>query len=204
MMKTVASLALAIAAVPVTALSAAPRPDTPPGIAACIVDNDAKDVRALLNTLPGSPEERRVGAKVMVYYGGCNDNSVATGQIAWRERAEIANAALLSRLDSVRFDAVSPTREGWKLAMAEGKTAGTDYDAGSVSMRQFGDCVVAIAPAAAFRLARSPRNSGEEAAAITALSPTLGDCIAPGQNFKVRRADLRLIVAEPLYHLIAK
>ncbi|MEO5493854.1 MAG: hypothetical protein ABIR08_07485 [Sphingomonas sp.] len=178
-------------------------PDTPPEIATCVVDNDLKDVRTLLNTLPGSPEERRAGERILVYYGGCNDNTVVTGQIAWRERAEIANAALLLRLDGA-LDAASPTREGWKLAMASGKTAGTDYDAGSVSMRQFGDCVVAIAPVAALRLARSPRDGGDEASAIAALSPTLGDCIAPGQNFKVKRADLRLILAEPLYHLIAK
>jgi hypothetical protein len=53
-------------------------------------------------------------------------------------------------------------------------------------------------------LARSPRDSGDEAAAITALSPMLGDCIAPGQNFKLKRANLRLILAEPLYHMISK
>jgi hypothetical protein len=184
--------------------SLAKSPDTQSEIAECIVDNDIKDVRTLLNTLPGSIEERRAGAKVMVYYGGCNDNKIATGQIAWRERAEIANAALLSRLEGSQFDAATTPRDGWKLAVASGKVVGTDYNASSVSMRQFGDCVVAIAPVAALRLARSPRDSGDEAAAISAQSPTLGDCIAPGQNFKVKRADLRLILAEPLYHMISK
>ncbi|MEO5937804.1 MAG: hypothetical protein ABIQ43_02205 [Sphingomonas sp.] len=194
---TIAGLLAAATALPVYA-------DTDrDAVAECVVDNDFRDVRAMLNTLPGSPEERRAGAKIMVFYGGCNDNKVVTGQIAWRERAEIANAALLSRIGGSRFDAAAPARDGWKLAVA-GKVAGTDYDAGSASMRQFGDCVVAIAPAAALRLARSTRDSGEESAAIAALSPTLGDCIAPGQNFKVKRADLRLIVAEPLYHLLAK
>ncbi|MBS0478114.1 MAG: hypothetical protein JSR79_02305, partial [Proteobacteria bacterium] len=97
----------------------------------------------------------------------------------------------------------SSSGDGWKLAVA-GKTAGVDYDAGSASMRQFGDCVVAIAPADALRLARSPRGSGEESAAIAALAPTLNNCLASGQNFKLKRADLRLVVAEPLYHLLGK
>lgn len=203
MMKIVVSLACVLATAPVPALSAAPNPESPGNIAACIVDNDLKDVRALLSTLPGSPEERRIGAKIMAFYGGCNDNRVASGQIGWRERAEIANAALMWRLGGAKFDAASPTRNGWRLAVA-GKTAGADYDASAVSMRQFGDCVVAVAPAAALRLAQSPHDGPEEAAAITVLVPTLNDCIAPGQNLKVKRADLRLIVAEPLYHLVSK
>lgn len=172
-------------------------------VAECVVDNDLKEVRTLLNTLPGSPEERRIGTKVMAFYGGCNDNKIVAGQLAWRERAEIANAALLWRLDQSPFDAATTSRDGWKLAVA-GKTAGTDYDAGSASMRQFGDCIVAVDPAASLRLARSSRGSGEEAAAITALAPTLNDCLAPGRNFKLKRADLRLIVAEPLYHMVSK
>jgi hypothetical protein len=135
---TIAGLLAAATALPVYAQT------DRDAVAECIVDNDIKDVRTLLNTLPGSIEERRAGAKVMIYYGGCNDNKIATGQIAWRERAEIANAALLSRLEGSRFDAASPPADGWKLAVTSGKVAGTDYNASSVSMRQFGDCVVAI------------------------------------------------------------
>ncbi|QDZ07199.1 hypothetical protein FPZ24_06660 [Sphingomonas panacisoli] len=196
---TIAGLLGAATALPVHAEKEVDRA----AIAECVVDNDIKDVRTLLNTLPGSPEERKAGDRIMVYYGGCNDNKVMAGQIAWRERAEIADAALRSRFGGKQFDAASPARDGWKLAVA-GKTAGTDYDAGSASMRQFGDCVVAVAPGAAVRLAQSSRKSDEETAAIAALAPTLNDCIAPGQNFKVKRADLRLIVAEPLYHMMAK
>ena len=172
-------------------------------VAECVVDNDIREVRLLLNTLPGSPEERRIGAKVMAFYGGCNDNKIVAGRLAWRERAEIANAALMWRLARSPFDPAATPRNGWKLAVS-GKVAGTDYDAGSASMRQFGDCIVAIDPAAALRLARSSPNGSDEAAAIKILAPTLNDCLAPGVNFKLKRADLRLVVAEPLYHLIAK
>lgn len=195
---TIAGLLAAATALPVQAET------DRDAVAECVVDNDLRDVRALLNTVPGSPEERRTSDRIMVYYGGCNDNKIMTGRLAWRERAEIANAALMARIGRSQFDAASASRDGWKLAMTSGKVAGTDFDAGSVSMRQFGDCIVTLAPVAAVQLARSARGSGDEAAAIATLAPTLNDCIAPGQNFRVKRADLRLIVAEPLYHLTSR
>ncbi len=171
-------------------------------IAQCVVDNDMTDVRTLLKTLPGSVDERRVGARIMVYYGGCDDNRTASGQVAWRERAEIANAALLNRLETARFDPASPPpRASW--ALVAGETA-FGSDRRLVAIRQFGDCVVALAPAKALRLAKSARGGADEAGAIAALRPALNDCLPPRENFTVKRDDLRLILAEPLYHMISK
>ena len=171
-------------------------------VAQCVVDNDTHDAKALLATLPGSSDERRASAKLMDIYGGCSDNRVVTGQIAWRERAEIANAALLSWLERGRFDAATPPpRARWALTVGDSQFG---YDRNLVSIRQFGDCVVALNPADALRLARSDRGSGDERAAIAALVPALNDCLAPGKNFTTKRDDLRLIVAEPLYHMISK
>lgn len=175
-------------------------------VATCIVDNDSRDVKTLLRTLPGSAEERAVGRKIMVFYGGCADNRVATGEIGWRERAEIAHAALLGLLDTPRFDdarfvTAAPPRADWALAVT-GSRGG--YNQRLVSIRQFGDCVAGLAPGNALRLVRSEAGSAGEAAAIAALKPAMNDCLAPGKNFTVKRADLRLIVAEPLYHMISK
>lgn len=193
---TVGGLFAAVIAIPAHAA-----PDSA-DVAQCVVDNDMPDVQALLNTVPGSSEERRAGVRVLIYYGGCDDNRTATGDIAWRERAEIANAALLSGLDRARFDAASPPpRARWALTGIEGSAG---YSPKLVSIRQFGDCVVALAPANALRLARSPTGSADEAAAIDALQPALSDCIAPGQRFALKRADMRLVLAEPLYHMIVR
>lgn len=171
-------------------------------VARCVVDNDAHDARMLLATLPGSNDERRASTKLMDIYGGCSDNRLVTGQIAWRQRAEIANAALLSWLERGRFDPASPPpRARWALAVGDGQSG---YDRSLVSIRQFGDCVVALNPADALRLARSERNSADERGAIGALAPALNDCLEPGKNFTVKRDDLRLIVAEPLYHMLSK
>lgn len=175
-------------------------------VAQCVVDNDMTDVKALLKTLPGSGEERRAGGRVMVYYGGCSDNTTAIGLIAWRERAEIARAALLDRFgegrfDDARFDAAAPPRAQWALVVA---AAAGGYDESLVAIRQYGDCIVGAAPGSALRLTRSTPGSTDEALAIAALKPAMSDCLTPGQNLRVKREELRLIVAEPLYHMISK
>lgn len=176
----------------------ASEPSSGPDVAECVVDNDPREVRKLLDTVPGSGDEARASRGILVYYGGCSDNRVATGNLAWRERAEIAYAALENRLDNGRFDATSPPpRARWALMSTGGNRK-------LIAVRQFGDCVVGLAPAGALRLVQSTAGSRDEAAAIDALRPSLNDCLAPRQNFTVKRADLRLIVAEPLYHMLSK
>ena len=183
---------------------AAPQPDTPSEIAACVVDNDAADVRKLLNTVPGSPAEAAAAKPVMGYYGGCNDNKGAGGVLAWRDRAEIANAALIKRMGKKTPDVAAASQPGWALDIGKGKVAGADYNAAAVGTRMFGDCVVRAAPQAAVDLARSDVGGAAERTAIEQLSPVLAPCIPAGQNMRVKRADLRLLVAEPLYHLLGK
>lgn len=167
-------------------------------VAECVVDNDLREVRKLLDTVPGSEDETRAARGVLVFYGGCSDNRVATGNLAWRERAEIAYAALEDRLGKGSIDTASaPPRARWALLSTSGNQR-------LVAVRQFGDCVVDLAPVKALRLVQSSVGSRDEAAAIDALRPSLNDCIAPRQNFTVKRGDLRLIVAEPLYHMLSR
>jgi hypothetical protein len=183
----------------------APAPDTPPEIAACVVDNDPGGVRILLRTTPGSPAESAAAGPVMQYYGGCNDNKAVNGAIAWRERAEIANAALVKRIGKKSSDVVAAAAQpGWAFTLGNGLVAGSDYNSAAVGMRMLGDCIVRAAPQASVDLARSDAGSAAESAAIGQLSAVLAPCIPAGQNMRVKRADLRLIVAEPLYHLLGK
>jgi hypothetical protein len=206
MIKVVISSAVVLAASLSSPLAAAPMPgstgDTAAAVAECVVDNDADDVRILLKTIPGSPAEAAAAKPVMDYYGGCNDNKAMGGAIAWRERAEIANAALIKRMGKRSPDVSAASQPGWALDIGKGKVAGADYDAGSVGTRMLGDCIVRAAPQAAVDLARSATGSAAEQAAIGQLSTVLAPCIPAGQNMRVKRTDLRLIVAEPLYHLL--
>jgi hypothetical protein len=185
--------------------SPSPAPDTPADVAACVVDNDPRHVRILLSSTPGSPAETAAAGPVMQYYGGCNDNKAVNGTIAWRERAEIANAALLKRIGKASSDvAAAAAQPGWGFTLPSGLVAGTDYDSAAVGMQMLGDCIVRAAPQAAVDLARSDAGSVEEGVAIGRLSPALAPCVPAGQNMRVKRADLRLVVAEPLYHLVGR
>jgi hypothetical protein len=171
--------------------------------AECVVDNDIRDVRALLKTVPGSPSETEATSKILAYYGGCSDNKVVTGTFSWRERAEIAKAALAPMLRKAPDVAAAVGRDGWALAMpASAKPA--DYAAVTVGVRMMGDCLVRANPQGSLALLRSDPGSADEASAINGLSGNIAACVPAGQTLKLKRTDLRLVVAEPLYHMLSR
>ena len=144
----------------------------------------------------------------MAYYGGCNDNKGAGGVRAWRDRAEIANAALAKRIGKKTFETPgAAARPGWALEIGKGKVPGRDYDTGAVGMRMLGDCVVRTAPQAAIDLAKSIAGSAAEGSAISQLSLVRiwRHAFRPisartcGSSAAICSA---LLVAEPLYHLL--
>jgi len=198
------SLALAGFCAALAASPAFAAPDSDAAGAECVVDNAGVAVSKLLDTVPGSPAEVQASKAVLAYWGGCNDNVVASGSLAWRERAALADAALKAKLARRKPDLTAASDKGWSLPLVSGSVAGSDYDATSVGMRQFGDCVVRKEPQAALDLVRSPVGSKEENAAIAALSPSLSGCITAGQNVRLKRDNLRLLLAEPLYHVITR
>lgn len=188
------------------AFSSPPLVETPagPDVATCVVDNDMTDVRALLRTVPGSQAEARATKKVLIFYGGCNDNKVMAGGFAWRERAEIAEAAAVSLLNRSQPDVVVAAGQGdWAFALPKGVQP-ADYDVSNVGMRMLGDCVLRANPQGTLALLRSDRGSAAETATITGLSGNFASCLTAGQTFKLKRQDLRLVVAEPLYHLLSR
>lgn len=174
-------------------------------VAECVVDNDKIDVRALLKAVPGSPDEARATEKVLVFYGGCNDNKRAEGFFAWQERAEIAEATLAGVLGKKDPDVTSAVgKDGWALALPSGAKPSADYDSVKVGMRMLGDCIVRANPQGALALVRTDRGSAAEAAATSGLSGNLAACLPAGQTLKLKRQDLRLVVAEPLYHVLSR
>lgn len=70
-----------------------------------------------------------------------------------------------------------------------------------LSLRQFGDCVARIAPVESHNLVMSNIYSAAENTALTAVLPSLQDCMPPGQSVGFGRAILRGALAEGLYRL---
>lgn len=175
-------------------------------VAECVVDNDMTTVRSLLKSVPGSAAEAKVAAKLIDLYGGCNNNSMVAGGFAWRERAEIAEAAAIHVLDRGKTTnvAAAATEASWTFTLPAGAKPPADYDTNSVGMRMLGDCVVRANPQGALALIRADRGSAAESAAVNALSGNFASCLTTGQTFKLKRQDLRLVVAEPLYHMLSR
>ncbi len=197
---TLSLIALAGASLAIPAQAATARM-TPDEIAQCVVDNALRDVKAFLASVPGSADEAASARAVLDYYGACDDNRVADGRPSWRERAEIARAALLTRTAGHQPDLSITADAKWQLT-ALGNPA--SYDETAVGLRRVGDCVVTNAPDAAMALVKAEAGGAAERSAIAQLSPALAGCVAAGQNFRLKREDLRLLVAEPLYHLVSR
>jgi hypothetical protein len=172
-------------------------------IAQCVVENDSRDVKRLLGTLPGSAEERRAERPLVELFGACKDNSIVKGTFAWRERAVIAAAAAAARAGRGNVSLVAAAQQsGW--ALASSAVPGEGNGAVSLALRRFGDCIVRAEPDAARDLIVSAPQSSAEESAIAALTPALGPCLAAGQQLRIDRGDLRLVVGEPIYHLLAR
>jgi hypothetical protein len=61
-------------------------------------------------------------------------------------------------------------------------------------------CVADIDPAGVQRLLATTAETGEERAAVRALAPSLGPCLATGTKLSSNRQSLRAGLAEALYH----
>ena len=171
-------------------------------IATCVMDNAPRAVRTLLNTVPGSPAETAAAKPVLDYYGGCDDNRAVQGALGWNDRAEIARAALAARIGGRSRDlSQAATVSGWRLAVVQGAGG---YDPTAVEWRRIGDCTVAAAPADALKLALASEGSSDERQALASLAPVLNRCVVAGQNLRLKRQSIRLLVAEPLYHLVSR
>jgi hypothetical protein len=81
--------------------------------------------------------------------------------------------------------------------------AQTRVDRGSLAVQDFGHCVALRAWADTRALFATEANSPAESAAVRRLTPVLGPCLTEGANIRVTHRNLRLILAEPFYHIMA-
>lgn len=70
-----------------------------------------------------------------------------------------------------------------------------------VYLAQYGECVVRADPDQSRTLLLAAPDSAEEAAAFSALKPSLGSCLVEGQSLKFNKATLRGTIAMNFYRL---
>jgi len=172
--------------------------------AECTVEQDHGNVPALLRTLPGSPEESRAAHKLAEIFAACGAelNISTASQGLYNGRADLAAAAAAHALGRQAPSFPAALSPWYKSAIAS-RAAGYGYDPVSLGMQEFGTCVVGAAGDASARLVRSAAGSAEEREAIGAIKPVLAGCVAQGKPIHMTLDQLRLLVAEPLYHIIA-
>ena len=172
--------------------------------AECTVEQNPGAVAALLQTLPGSSEEDRAARRVAPLFNACGAELAISqwSQGLYNGRAALAAAAAGRELAKGRSAGSDGAVTPWYTAAIAGKTPGTGYDATSLGMQAFGTCVVAAAGAPSASLVTSAAGSAEERAAIAAIKPVLAGCLAQGKPIHMTLDQLRLMVAEPLYHVI--
>ncbi|MGZ2412086.1 hypothetical protein ACUXST_001507 [Sphingomonas sp. F9_3S_D5_B_2] len=71
------------------------------------------------------------------------------------------------------------------------------------AMESFGDCVVAQGDGAVLALVRSRVASADEATAVQALTPALGQCVAEGDTVELDVGTIRQVLAFGLYRHMA-
>lgn len=172
--------------------------------AECAVDQDHGSVAALLQTLPGSPDEEKAARRIAPVFEACGAELAISpwSQALGNGRADLAAAAAqreLAKGSTPSSDAITP----WYASAIARRTLGDGYDAVSLGMQEFGTCVVGAAGSATAQLVGSAAGSAEERAAIAAIKPVLAGCVVQGKPLHMTLDQLRLMVAEPLYHVIA-
>jgi len=175
--------------------------------AVCTMEQGPKQVLALLQTLPGSGDEVRAAARVAPVYNICSGNSIALGisnapHNLHNGRANLAAAAAAALLDK---NAAVPQAGAslWYASAIAGKAPNRDYDAAALGGQEFGTCVFNAAPQASAALVRSGVGSAEERQSLAAIKPVLAGCLVQGAPVHLKIDQLRLMIAEPLYHVLA-
>jgi len=174
--------------------------------AECTVREDARALRELLQTLPGSEAEARASKRLALTFSACSSETVGLaitphGQGLYNGRADLA-AAAIPRAGAWLGGAAAASLTPWYVGRIVGKTPNKDYDGVSLGLQEVGTCVVKAAPDASARLVQAVSGSDAERGALTEIRAVLPGCVVQGEPISFKRDQLRLIVAEPLYHAI--
>ena len=177
-------------------------------MAQCVAARRGALVRRWLATLPGSEEERQLLNRQVEDLSLCMESNklVLDGmELAFKPRSlrrPVALAMVERRLPQVSVQApVAPGTEPWFVPRLANVTAATPLDRASLVLQDFGHCVALSAWQDVRSLFAAKLESAEEAAAVRRLTPALGPCLSDGVTINITRKNMRLILAEPFYHL---
>ena len=180
-------------------------------IADCALDRQPGKVRKWLDALPGSTEERKAISALTEDLGTClgsNQQVVFAGKaVKFHPRAlrrPLAAAVALRELRN-SGEAGSPNiaADPWFVAKLAGLPTGERIDRPTLIIQDFGHCVAQQRWPATRSFLLSAPGSAEEKAAMQALRPVLPSCLSEGLTLSLQPDNLRVVLAEPVYHILA-
>lgn len=184
MMKRIAILATAaVFAMPASAqtVSAGAYKDTL-AYAGCVVTSDPASARALLETVPESPE-----AKKALDALSNNEGCAAQG----KPKTEALRGAIAERIYLTSYTAAPAEARVESAPFAgSGKAALANWDVTR--------CVATRDPVGADMLVRSELSSNAQKDAIKRISPVIGGCVPAGMQVGFDREKMRGLIAEGL------
>jgi hypothetical protein len=178
-------------------------------MARCIAVRRPEFVQRWLITLPGTPQERDLVNGELDDMTNCldDDRLVMDSRTLRFERRALRRPVALATVERglARAPAsapVPPESEPWFVPLIAGMSPQTQLDRGSLAVQDFGHCVALRAWADTRALFATRASSEEESAAVRRLAPALGPCLTEGVSITITHRNLRLLLAEPFYHLM--
>ncbi len=164
----------------------------------CVIGVSPMRVTEYLDTFPASAEARNL-VNIL-----SRDECLAGGELRFEEK--LFRWATYDELYNVNFRKFEPSKvtvvaETDYAALAQGVSADRLQ---IIALWDLGECTVRAAPTEADALVKSAIASKAESAAMTAIVPFLGSCVAKDNKITFSKAVIRGLLAEALYKIATK
>ena len=180
-------------------------------VADCLVDRHPALAAKWLGMLPGTSEERALLNGISDDLGNCmamdrllvlDNKSVGFRAIALR--IPVATALATRSLAKLPLSfAPNAAAQPWFEARLKAHPAGAKIDQVSLARDDYGHCIATRNWAGSRDLLLSVPGGPREKEAIKRLMPVLGPCLTAGSTLQASPANIRLVLAQPVYHLAA-
>lgn len=178
-------------------------------IANCLADRRKDFVRRWFAKLPGTQDEFAFVQKEEGDIAICMEDKQLVSdarELSFTPRSlRLPTArAMIARMvaGAPPQSPMPPDSDPWFLPLLAGLPAGADVDRPGLGFQDFGHCVATRSWPATLALLASKPDSAEQMAAVRQLMPVLGPCLTDDVKITLTPANLRDVLAEPVYHIL--
>ena len=179
-------------------------------MASCAVNRRPDLIRQWFQYLPGTPEEAALLRGWATDLTACldSDQLVMDGkELRFKPRSMRLPVAMVLARKAVKDGPLSSpipdSAEPWFVLKLNALGSDAQVDRDALLLQDFGHCVAVRRWGGSRALLLSRPDSIEQKAAVSELAPVLGACLAENAKITLTPANLRSVLAEPMYQIIA-